>query len=158
MAAIRLPLGTIFAISNIQATPLLPTKFQVNWPFGSGEKVKKRFSRCRPWRPSWISGRNDFSFFLIYKFAPMLPTKFQVHWPFDSGAEGKKKKEKIDSQDSGHGGHLGFPIGTSYFWSTSRIGRRLGCAKRQLENSSWILGTVRRKLSQLNGKFTIVCE
>ena len=25
---------------------MLPTKFQVNWPFGSGEKAKNRFSRC----------------------------------------------------------------------------------------------------------------
>ena len=38
---------------------MLPTKFGVNWPFGSGE-AKNRFSR---WRPSWISDRNDFSYF-----------------------------------------------------------------------------------------------
>ena len=35
----------------------------------------------------------------------MLPTKFQVNGPFISG-----KEEKIDFQDGGHGGHLGFPI------------------------------------------------
>ena len=35
----------------------------------------------------------------------MLPTKFQVNWPFISGAE------KLDFQDGGHGGLLGFPIG-----------------------------------------------
>ena len=40
--------------------PMFPTKFQVNWPFGSGElKKKNRFSR---W-PPWISDRNDFSYF-----------------------------------------------------------------------------------------------
>ena len=33
----------------------------------------------------------------------MLPSKFGVNWPFGSGE---------DFQDGGHGGHLGFPIGT----------------------------------------------
>ena len=47
------------AIFYLQVTPMLPTKYGVNWPFGSGE-AKYRFSR---WRPSWISGRNDFSYF-----------------------------------------------------------------------------------------------
>ena len=37
----------------------------------------------------------------------MLPSKFGVNWPFGSGEEAK-----IDFQDGGHGGHLGFPIGT----------------------------------------------
>ena len=36
----------------------------------------------------------------------MLPTKFGVNWPFCSGEEAK-----IDFQDGGHGGHLGFLIG-----------------------------------------------
>ena len=42
---------------------MLPRKFGVNWPFGSGEEAKNRFSRWRPWRPSWISDRHDFSYF-----------------------------------------------------------------------------------------------
>ena len=40
--------------------PNAPTKFGVNWPFGSEEKAKNRFSR---WRPSLISNQNDFSYF-----------------------------------------------------------------------------------------------
>ena len=36
----------------------------------------------------------------------MLPSKFGVNWPFCSGEEAK-----VDFQDGGHGGHLGFPIG-----------------------------------------------
>ena len=36
----------------------------------------------------------------------MLPRKFGVNWPFGSGEEAK-----IDFQDGGHGGHLGFLIG-----------------------------------------------
>ena len=57
------PIGTILAIFNLQVTLMLPSKFGVNWPFGSGEEAKNRFSRWRPWRPSWISDRNDFSYF-----------------------------------------------------------------------------------------------
>ena len=54
------PIGMILAIFDLQVTPMLPSKFGVNWPFSSGEEAKNRFSR---WRPSWISDRNDFSYF-----------------------------------------------------------------------------------------------
>ena len=56
-------IGKILAIFDLQVAPMLPTKFQVKWPFGSGEEVKNRFSRWPPWRPAWISNRNDFSYF-----------------------------------------------------------------------------------------------
>ena len=52
-------IGMILAIFELQITPMLPTKFRVNWPIGSGEEVKRRFSRWPPW-PSWISDRNNF--------------------------------------------------------------------------------------------------
>ena len=39
---------------------MLPTKFQVNWPLGSGVEAKKKFSR---WPPPWISDQNDFCYF-----------------------------------------------------------------------------------------------
>ena len=55
------PIGMIFAIFDLQVTPMLPSKFGGNWPFGSGEEAKNRFSRWRLWRPSWISDRHDFS-------------------------------------------------------------------------------------------------
>ena len=57
------PIGTILAIFDLQVTLMVPSKFGVNWPFGSGEEAKNRFSRWRPWQPSWISDRNDFSYF-----------------------------------------------------------------------------------------------
>ena len=57
------PIDTIFATFDLQVTPMLPTKFGVNWPFGSGEEAKNRFSRWWPWRPSWISDLNDLSYF-----------------------------------------------------------------------------------------------
>ena len=59
------PTGTILAIFDLQVIPMLPSKFGVNWPFGSKE-AKNRFSRWRPWWPTWISDRNEFRF-LIYK-------------------------------------------------------------------------------------------
>ena len=54
------PIGTILAIFDLQVTPMLPSKFGVNWPFSSGEEAKNRFSR---WQPFWISNRHDFSYF-----------------------------------------------------------------------------------------------
>ena len=53
----------ILVIFDLQVTPMLPTKFQVNWHLGLGEEAKNRFSRWRPWQPSWIYDRNDFSYF-----------------------------------------------------------------------------------------------
>ena len=53
---------TILAIFYLQVTPMLPTS-RVNWPFALGEKAKKKFSRWSPWQPSWISNREDFSYF-----------------------------------------------------------------------------------------------
>ena len=35
------PSGTILAVSELQVTPMLPTKFLVNWSFCSGEEGKK---------------------------------------------------------------------------------------------------------------------
>ena len=56
------PIRMILATFDLPVTPMLPTKFQVNWPLGS-EEVKNRFSRWEPWPPSWIPDRNDFSLF-----------------------------------------------------------------------------------------------
>ena len=79
----------ILAIFDLQVTPMLPSKFGVNWPFGSGE-AKNRFSRWLPWRPSWISDRHDFSYFDL-QVTLMLPSKFGVNWPFGSGEEAKNR-------------------------------------------------------------------
>ena len=70
------PIGNILAISDLQVTLMILTKFQVNWPFGSGE-VKNRFSR-------WPHGYLEFPIGMIIAFfdlqvTPMLPTKFQVN-------------------------------------------------------------------------------
>ena len=33
------------ATFDLQVTLMYPTKFQVNWPFGSGAEVKNRYSK-----------------------------------------------------------------------------------------------------------------
>ena len=43
----------ILATFDLQITPMPPTKFQVNWPFGAGE-AKNSFSRRRPNIPKHI--------------------------------------------------------------------------------------------------------
>ena len=75
-------IGTISAMFDLQVIPMLPTKFQVNW---TGHEAKNGFAR---WRPSWISDRNDFSYFYL-KVTSMPLTKFQVNWLFVSGEEAK---------------------------------------------------------------------
>ena len=34
------PIGTIILFFYLEVTSMLPTKFQVNWPFGSAEEAK----------------------------------------------------------------------------------------------------------------------
>ena len=95
----------VLAIFDLQVNLMLPTKFGVSWPFGSGEEAKNRFSRWRPWQPSWISDWNDFSDFWSISHPH---ASYQVSSQF--GIWGKEKKLEIDFQDGCHGGHLGFPI------------------------------------------------
>ena len=98
------PISTIWAIFHLKVTPMLPTKFRVNWPFNSEEEGKNRFSR---WPPSWISDRNDFSYFYINKSSWCFLRIFKSTGPLVQ--ENKRKKE---FQDGCHDGHLGFPIQT----------------------------------------------
>ena len=76
----------------LQVTLMLPTKFRVSWPFGSGEEVKNRFSRWRPWWPSWSTDRNDFSYFWSTSHPnASTPTKFQVNWLLGLEEEAKNR-------------------------------------------------------------------
>ena len=85
IAAIGFLIGTILAIFNLQVTPMFLTKFRINWPFGSGEEVKNRFSR---WPFGFPMGTILAIFYL--KVNPMLPTKFRDNWPF--GLEDAKNR------------------------------------------------------------------
>ena len=84
-------IGTILAILDLQVTLMLPTNFQVNWPFGSGEEAKNRFSR---WRPSWFQIGTILAIFDL-QVTMMLPTKYRVNWPFGSGEEAKNRFSRL---------------------------------------------------------------
>ena len=79
-----------------------PSKFGVNWPFGSGEAAKNRFSK---WPHGGHLGFPIGTILVTFdlQVTLMLPSKFGVNWPFDW-----EKKRKIDFQDGGHGGQLDF--------------------------------------------------
>ena len=53
--------GTILSILNLCVTVMPPIKFWINPTYGFGRDVVSRITRWPPWRPSWISERNDFS-------------------------------------------------------------------------------------------------
>ena len=69
---------------------MLPTKFQVNWPFGSGEAAKIDFQDgCHGGHLGFPIGMILAIFDL--QVTLMLPTKFQVNWSFGSGEEVKNR-------------------------------------------------------------------
>ena len=79
------------------------------------EEAKNRFSRWRPWQPSWISDQDNLAIFDL-QVTPMLPIEFGVDWPFCSGEEAKNRFSRwrpwrpswiFDRNEF------------SYFWSTS---------------------------------------
>ena len=89
---LRFPIATIWAIFYLQFTLILPTKSRVNWPFSSEEVKKKGFSR---WPPSWISNRNDFSYFYINKSSRCFLPIFQSTGPLVQENKWKKKSFKM---------------------------------------------------------------
>ena len=59
---------------------MLPTKFQVNWPFGSGGEAKIDFQHGRHGGYlGFLIGTILATF--VLQVSPMLPTKFRVNWP-----------------------------------------------------------------------------
>ena len=84
------------AIFDLQDTDTF-YKFQVNWPFGSGEEAKNRFPRRRPWSSFWISDQNAFNYFWSTSHPD---ASYQVSSQIVFSVQ--KKKRKIDFQDGGH--------------------------------------------------------
>ena len=69
---------------------MLPSKFRINWPFGSGEEAKKDF------QDGGHGGHLGFPISTILatfdlQVTPMLRSKFGVNWPFGSGKEAKNR-------------------------------------------------------------------
>ena len=82
-----------FATFDLLVYPRFSTRFQVNWPFGSGEEPKKYF------QDSIHGGDLRFSIETILAIFDlrvnlMLPTKIQVSWRFGSGEEAKNRFSK----------------------------------------------------------------
>ena len=104
-----------FSYFSSKVIPILPIKFQVSWPFGSGE-VQNRFAGWRPWRPSWVSDRyhdgggSGHLGFLIYKSPKFFLSSFE--W---IGLSVREKKFKIDFQRPSW---ISDRNDFSYFWST----------------------------------------
>ena len=86
---------------------MLPTNFQINWPFDSGKYAKEKSFKMTTWRPSCISDLNNLSYFRSASHPNASLPSFKL-----IGLSVLKKKQKIDFQDGCHGSHLGFPIGT----------------------------------------------
>ena len=96
------PIRMILAIFHLQVTLVLPTKFQVIWPFGSGGEAQNRFFKIAA-MVTILDFRLKLALFDL-QVTQRLPSKSQVNWTFNS-----REESKIDFQD---GGHLGFLIGT----------------------------------------------
>ena len=68
---------------------MLPTKFQVNWHFGSGEEEKIDFLDG----DSGHLGNPIRRILVIFNLlaTPVFPNKFQDNWPFSSGDEAENR-------------------------------------------------------------------
>ena len=84
------PIGKILAIFDLQVTPMLPSKFGVNWPIVQEKKRKIDV------QDDDHGGHLGFSIGTILAFfdlqvTPMLPSKYRVNWPFGSGEKAKNR-------------------------------------------------------------------
>ena len=71
---------------------MCPTKFQVNWPFSSGEEAKKKQKKDFQDGPHGSNPGFPIGTILAIFDLPvtvMLPTKFRVNWPLRSREEAK---------------------------------------------------------------------
>ena len=91
---------------------MLPTKFQVSWPFSSEEEGKNRFSR---WPPSWISDRNNFSYFNIFKSSRCFLPIFKSTGPLVQ----ENKRKKVSRWPPWWPSWISDPNNLSYFRSSS---------------------------------------
>ena len=85
------------AIFDLWVVLILPTKFQVNWPFGSGEV--QYIQDCSHSNHLWFAIRTILAFFLP-KSCLDTSTKFRVNWHFGSGKEAEKIFKMVASLES----------------------------------------------------------
>ena len=94
----------ILAIFDLQVTPILPIKFQINWPSIQEFKIAFQDGNCGS-HLVFLIGTILAIFYL--QATLMILTKFQVNWPFGSGEEAKNIFSIWPPWR-----HLGFPIET----------------------------------------------
>ena len=85
---------SMLATFDLQVTLMLPTKFQVNWPFGSGKEAKNRFSRWPSWRSSLAFQIESILAILIYK-SPACFYQVSSQLTFRSRRRSKKYISKM---------------------------------------------------------------
>ena len=73
---------------------MLPSKFQVNWPFSSGEEAETDFQDGI--HLGFPIGTILAFFFFYLQVTLMLSTKFKVSWPFGLGEEAKNRIPILD--------------------------------------------------------------
>ena len=83
---------------------MLPTKFQINWPFVSGEEEKIDFQY------GGHGGHLGYPIGMIFSYFCKSPRCFLPS--LESIGLSVQKKRLKDFQNGHHGSHLGFPIGT----------------------------------------------
>ena len=84
------PIGRILAIFDLQVTLMLPSKFGINWPSGSGEEAKIDFQDGGHGGHLGLLIGTILAIFDL-QVTLMLPSKFGVNWLFGSGEEVKNR-------------------------------------------------------------------
>ena len=79
--------GTILAIFDLQVTPMLPTKFGVNWPLVQEKKPKIDFQDGAHGGHLGFPIKTILASFVL-QVTPMLPIKYRVNWPRGVGGVG----------------------------------------------------------------------
>ena len=101
------PSEIILAVFDPHVIPMLPTTFQVHWPFGTGEKNDKYILMMAATAAILDFRSERFWLVMIYKSPLCFLPCFKL-----ISVLVQEKKQKIDFQDGDHGGQLRFPIKT----------------------------------------------
>ena len=128
--SILVVLLAILAIFDLQGTPMLPTNFSVNWPFGSEKEAKNWFSRWLLW--------HDFSYFLSTSH-PDASYQVSSQLAFGSGEEKKNRFSRwpqwwpswiSDQNDFSYFSSISSPDASNQLW---RIGLSVLVKKRKID-------------------------
>ena len=103
-----------FKLFYLKVIPMLPTKFQVDWPFDTGEKETDFRNDGHGDHLGFPIGTILAIFNLQVSF--MLPTELQDKWPFGSGDEAKTRFSRLPPRRLSWISNWNY---FNYYWSTS---------------------------------------